>query len=600
MKSMWIRFSLLVFVAICVLAWLHHNRFEQETLELEKDQESMRIAYRASYTMYRLATKEAYDLTINTPQVLALLHKGLNSSGKAQAKARGELYRKIYPTYKTLSEKNLRQLHFHTPEGMSYIRFHKPEKYGDFLFDARPSIRKANETKSTVEGFEAGKVVSGYRYVHPLEYEGEFLGTVETSIPIKSILDALKELDSSREYAYIIDGKIAKELLFEEQTHLYTPSTINPDFYIEDALGELLDSPPPLSKTAQEINKELAKDKDFQKALKTGEPHGLFVGLEGGSYSVVLQPMQGVKRGVEGYLIAYQKDPTPQILSRDFWIIFGLTLVWGSVILYLMYKSERKNTQILNHKEQLQIIMDTLSEGVYAMDTRGIIVDVNTTACVMLGYNREEMIGQEAHKLFHAHRKDEKIVPLEDCPIFEALQEGSSYRSTDEYFRHKDGSFIEVRIGANPIIESSGKIKSMVTVFSDITQEKADEAHRRLLTQALESTSNAMVITDKNAIIQWANPAFENLTGFAPHEAIGKRPKDLVFSGKQSQEFYVALWESILNGAPWSGEVVNKRKDGTLYTEELNITPVLDKDGEIAHFIAIKQDISRRKIYEQR
>jgi len=232
------------------------------------------------------------------------------------------------------------------------------------------------------------------------------------------------------------------------------------------------------------------------------------------------------------------------------------------------------------------------------MDERGIITEANATACALLGYKREEMIGCEAHGLFHAHTKDQSVVPLEECPIYEAFQEGSSYRSSDECFKHKNGSFIKVRVGANPLIES-GKVTSMVIVFSDITQEKADEAHRQLLTQAVKSSTNAIVITDKDATIQWANPAFESLAGFKLGEAIGKKPRDLIYSGKQSPDFYGALWETILSGKPWQGEVINKRKDGTLYTEELNITPVLSDNREIAHFIAIKQDISNRKEYEK-
>jgi PAS domain S-box-containing protein len=598
LKTLWVRFAFLILIGLGVLGWLHLNRLEKESLELEKDQESIRISYAASNMMFRLATKEAFDLAINTPQMLKLLREGVNSSGKAQAKARGELYRQLYPTYLSLSTKNLRQLHYQLPNGESYLRFHKPDRYGDSVFDARPSIRIANEKRERVEGFEIGKVVSGYRYVYPLEFEGEFLGTVETSVPVKSILDALKYLDGSREYAYIIDSQIAKELLFEEQTHLYTPSDINSNFYIEDALQELPDSPPPLSKTAKAINEKLAKDGAFQKALEEARPYGTFVFIDGESYSVTLQPMSGVERGVEGFLVAYQKDQTPQILSRDFWIVFALALTWGIVIFFLMYKAERKNIQILSHKEQLQTLINTLSEGVYVMNRKGIITEVNATACMLLGYKHEEMIGTEAHALFHAHSRDKKLVTLEECPIFEALQEGTSYRSTEEYFRHKNGSLVEVRVGANPLIED-GYIKSMVTVFSDITQEKADEAQKRLLTQALESSSNAIVITDKDAIIQWANPAFENLTGFKPQEAIGRKPKDLVASGKQSEEFYAAMWEAILHGVSWSGEVINKRKDGVLYTEELNITPVLGSDGEVAHFIAIKQDISKRKAYEE-
>jgi diguanylate cyclase (GGDEF)-like protein/PAS domain S-box-containing protein len=133
------------------------------------------------------------------------------------------------------------------------------------------------------------------------------------------------------------------------------------------------------------------------------------------------------------------------------------------------------------------------------------------------------------------------------------------------------------------------------------TQPQADiEARLRLLSAALEASANAIVITDLEAVIQWANSAFSTLTGYSVEEAIGKKPEDLVKSGLQSQGFYQAMWETIKSGQVWRGEMINKRKDGTLYTEALTITPVRDERGELAHFIAVKEDISARKRAEEK
>ncbi|MCX7193131.1 MAG: EAL domain-containing protein [Proteobacteria bacterium] len=117
---------------------------------------------------------------------------------------------------------------------------------------------------------------------------------------------------------------------------------------------------------------------------------------------------------------------------------------------------------------------------------------------------------------------------------------------------------------------------------------------------ALDASANAIVITDNNSLILWANPAYARLTGYALEEVIGKHPKDLVSSGLQSQEFYEILWRSIQNGVVWHGEVVNRRKDGTLFHQEMTITPVRSANHNITHFIAIEQDISERRQIEER
>ncbi|MEE9199245.1 MAG: PAS domain S-box protein, partial [Dehalococcoidia bacterium] len=130
------------------------------------------------------------------------------------------------------------------------------------------------------------------------------------------------------------------------------------------------------------------------------------------------------------------------------------------------------------------------------------------------------------------------------------------------------------------------------------------EAHRRaeqqlrLQASALEAAANAIVITGQKGTIQWVNPAFTSVTGYTAEEAIGKNHR-LLESGKQDQSFYRRLRKTILSGRVWHGEVINQRKDGTLYAEEETITPVRDARGEIAHFIHIKQDITQRKWTEE-
>jgi two-component system cell cycle response regulator len=124
------------------------------------------------------------------------------------------------------------------------------------------------------------------------------------------------------------------------------------------------------------------------------------------------------------------------------------------------------------------------------------------------------------------------------------------------------------------------------------------EARNKLLIAALEAAANGVVITDKDATIIWANPAFGRLTGYSLEEALGKNPNQLTKSGIQNKEYYRDMWTSLLSGHHWRGELINKRKDGSLYHEELSIASVKDGAGEITHFIGIKEDISVRKELE--
>jgi len=121
------------------------------------------------------------------------------------------------------------------------------------------------------------------------------------------------------------------------------------------------------------------------------------------------------------------------------------------------------------------------------------------------------------------------------------------------------------------------------------------EANNRLLMNAISTASSGIIITDREARIEWANPAFSRLTGYTLEEARGRRPAELVKSGIQDNAFYAAMWQRILAGQIWRGELVNRRKDGSLYHQELIISPVQDESGEICHFVGIAQDISERR-----
>jgi PAS domain S-box-containing protein len=144
-------------------------------------------------------------------------------------------------------------------------------------------------------------------------------------------------------------------------------------------------------------------------------------------------------------------------------------------------------------------------------------------------------------------------------------------------------------------IEQASEKARLSRVESELASErKRAEARLRLQSLALEAAANAIVITDRKGAAIWANPAFSKLTGYAREEMIGQNPR-LLKSGQHGQEFYRHLWQTVLAGKVWQSEMVNRHKDGHLYTEEATITPVLDERGTCTHFIAIKQDISERK-----
>ncbi len=135
--------------------------------------------------------------------------------------------------------------------------------------------------------------------------------------------------------------------------------------------------------------------------------------------------------------------------------------------------------------------------------------------------------------------------------------------------------------------------------MENITEQRQAEKSLRLHLTAMQSAANGVVITGTDGAIQWVNPAFTRMTGYSANEVIGRNLRFLK-SGHHDAAFYKTLWETIRAGRVWQGEIVNRRKDHSLYTEEQTITPVADTEGSITHFVAIKLDVTERREAQER
>ena len=125
-----------------------------------------------------------------------------------------------------------------------------------------------------------------------------------------------------------------------------------------------------------------------------------------------------------------------------------------------------------------------------------------------------------------------------------------------------------------------------------LDEVRRNEQRVLLLARAVESTTDSIVITDLSGSIEYVNPHFEMLTGYTRAEVYGKNPRVLQ-SGRQPREFYAELWRTLKSGGVWKGRFINRRKDGTLYTEEATIAPVHDAQGIPQKYVAVKRDVTR-------
>lgn len=164
---------------------------------------------------------------------------------------------------------------------------------------------------------------------------------------------------------------------------------------------------------------------------------------------------------------------------------------------------------------------------------------------------------------------------------------------------HRDGSYrwlMGREVGLT--WTADGRLDQVLGVVYDNTERRQEAEVLRQLSHVVEQSPVSVVVTDTDGAIVYVNARFEEMTQYTREEVLGKTPR-ILKSGEQPQEFYEVLWQTILAGEKWRGEVVNRRKDGTTYWESMVISPIVDGAGNVTHFAAIKEDITEQRQIQQ-
>ena len=165
--------------------------------------------------------------------------------------------------------------------------------------------------------------------------------------------------------------------------------------------------------------------------------------------------------------------------------------------------------------------------------------------------------------------------------------------SMDYRLRRHDGEFRWIRDNGTPRYDSEGKFIGYIGHCLDITDRVEAEQSLRKLSQAVAQSPESIVITDRNSVIEYVNAACLKSTGYTEAELIGQNPR-IFNSGQTAPGVYARLWETLGQGKPWAGQFSNRRKDGQIFYEHVRIAPIRDANGEITHFVAVKEDITEK------
>jgi diguanylate cyclase (GGDEF)-like protein/PAS domain S-box-containing protein len=251
-------------------------------------------------------------------------------------------------------------------------------------------------------------------------------------------------------------------------------------------------------------------------------------------------------------------------------------------------RRERRRSEeaLRTSEEKYRMLVEQASDAIFLVSFEGCFLDVNPAGCSLTGYSRQEILG--------AHVRDATRNLLGIPLYFERLRQGKVLISEREIVR-KDGVKIWIEVSATRL--SDGNFQG---IARDVTQRKQMEQKLRQLSSAVEHGPSSILIANAEGRIEYVNLKFTEVTGFTLEEVLGRTPFDTFGATEMQAEARLQHVQTIRSGRDWHGEMLNFRKNGETYWASVSISPVMDANGSITHFVAVSEDITDRKEAEEK
>lgn len=546
--------------------------------------------WEATLDIHNNAVDIYFEDFVMTPSILSLLKEFKYADDANKNIIRKKLYETALKSYNILKRKGIRQFHFHTHDSKSLLRMHLPEMFGDTLVDARPDVYKANKELKIVRGFEAGKLIDGFRNVYPVVLNGDHLGSVELSFPFEVFRKTMLGRYKDRGFIVLIDGK-SNGYLFENQYRFYKRSFIDPNWFQENIDPSNIDAAKPLNDEEIDLLDKLKFEKIFIKNLNEGKASAFEqISYTKRYYIVTLTPIHNTNNQLTAMLISLIPSPHLKAMAKRFYIINGILIFAATVValittyLYNIYKKSREDNEYISK------IIETQYSGLYVIDENGDTVFANRKVTEILGYNTEELIGRSAHDIFHKHHLDKL-----NCPIYKVVNTGNVYYG-EEIFQKKDGTEIIVKVASEPLIYKGEN--SAVVIFEDITKEKEQEdlikTVNKRLSMIVDNSTSGILLENIDRKILAVNKRFLDMFSipFDVEYMIGRSRLELAIAYapyfKDSADFIPRIEALVKNKSPFYNEKI-ETLDGKTF--ERDFIPVII-DGRTDGYLWIYRDIT--------
>lgn len=462
--------SCALFVVIMVLMggviWNRYQALCSEHLKMREA--AFHSAYASIITSFRLVSKTIADEVLQQPEILKLVHDVVENEGGQRNHARGLLYRALSPLYERTSQYSVQQLHFHFANNHSMLRFHLPQKSDDDLTLFRPSIVRANKQHCEVHGYESGRVVVGFRHVYPLFYQRKHIGSVEVSNSFQQLRSELNAYapDSSFQFMMLKSDLWGK--LIVGQQELYVESPLTDDYLCENRHTKLYQQFSG-AESETEIDDLLHRIKnrpDLQAGIASGEDFSIIYSSDDEVVSVLFHSIKNIDGQHAAYILSIHAEPYLFSLWFSAVLQFIVSMFFTFVIVVFRFKNAKHRAEKESNALFMQTVANHIGEGLYTTDREGVVTFFNPESLRILGYKSSEVIGRNAHDLFHGQDIQHK---QKGCVILNTIINDVTYQQEQAIFVDKNQREFPVELTCTPIRKAE-KIVGTITLFHDITE----------------------------------------------------------------------------------------------------------------------------------
>ncbi len=248
---------------------------------------------------------------------------------------------------------------------------------------------------------------------------------------------------------------------------------------------------------------------------------------------------------------------------------------------------------LANQQALLRSLIDSVPDLIFFKDTESVYLGCNKAFTEFAGHPESEQIGRTDFDFF-----DQETAEFFRLKDRETLTTGQTRRN-EEWVRYPDGRELLLDTVKAPFHGAQGELLGLIGISRDITETYRAEENLILAKSVFESTNEGIMVTDTDARILLVNPAFTAITGWSAAEAVGQTPS-ILKSGRYTPEFYAEMWQSIGDKGHWEGEIWNRRKNGEIYVQWININAIRDSRGKGTRYVSLFSDITLRKTREEK